>query len=177
MAQYNRYVYVPHDTYQEFRDATLGNGYNVDNTYGNQCWDFCALLYWQYGLTLITKAGGGTAADCWNVSRAANSVPPFISLEGKENIKRGDILVWNSNAFSTTGHIAFADEDYRGNEINCLGQNQGQGSLAGSNITEISLNNFLGIFRNTNWQVKPKPTKNKKRFPFVLYSHKKRSVF
>ena len=38
MAQYNRYVYVPHDTYQEFRDATLGNGYNVDNRYGNQCW-------------------------------------------------------------------------------------------------------------------------------------------
>lgn len=180
MAQYNRYVFVPHETYQEFRNATLGNGYNVDNTYGNQCWDFCALLYWQYGLTLITKAGGGTAADCWNVSRAANSRPPFTSLEGKENIKRGDILVWNSNAYSLTGHMAFADEDYNGsNTIRCLGQNQGQGTLAGSNIAELNFNNFLGIFRNTNWQTQPTPppTEKKKRFPFVLYSHKKRSGF
>ena len=175
MAQYNRYVYVPHNTYQEFRDATLGNGYNVDNTYGNQCWDFCALLYWQYDLTLVTKAGGGTAADCWNVSRAVNSQPPFTSLEGKENIKRGDILVWNGTQFAPTGHIAFADEDYNGtNFINCLGQNQGQGTMAGSNIANISLNNFLGIFRNTKWQIEPTPTEKKKRFPFVLYSNRKK---
>lgn len=188
MAQYNRYVYVPHGSYQEFRNATLGNGYNVDyystrpyGGYGNQCWDFCALLYWQYGLTLVTKAGGGTAADCWNVSRAVNSRLPFTSLEGKENVKRGDILVWNSNAYSSTGHIAFADEDYNGtNNINCLGQNQGQGTMAGSNIKELNFNNFLGIFRNTEWLVSPTPptpTETKKRFPFVLYSHKKRSGF
>ena len=67
MAQYNGYVTEPHATYQDWRDATLGNGYNVDGMYGNQCWDFCALLWWQYGLTLYTKPGGGTAQDCWNV--------------------------------------------------------------------------------------------------------------
>ena len=177
MAQYNRYVYVQHNSYQEFRNATLGNGYNVDNSYGNQCWDLPALLYWQYGLTLVTKAGGGTAADCWNVSRAVNSRPPFTSLEGKENIKRGDILVWNSNQFSLTGHIAFADEDYNGtNEIKCLGQNQGQGTMAGANIATLTFNNFLGIFRNTEWQQPPEPPTptEKKRFPFVLYSNRRK---
>ena len=36
-----------------------------------------------------------------------------------------------------------------------LGQNQGQGSLAGSNIATISLARFLGAFRNTDWDDSP----------------------
>lgn len=178
MAQYNGYVQVPHNSYAQWRTATLGNGYNVDYAYGNQCWDFAALLYFQYGLRLITKpAGNGTAADCWNVSRAANSVPPFISLTGVENIREGDIIVWNSNQYSSTGHIAFANENYRGtNYINCLGQNQGQGTSAGANIVELSLTNFLGIFRNTYWDQTPEPTPTegtkKRNFPWpIAWAH------
>ena len=167
MAQYNGYVQVAHNTYMAFRDATWGNGYNVDRQFGNQCWDFVALLYWQYGRTLVTKVGGGSAADCWLLSRQANSQPPFTSLVGKQNIKRGDILVWNRSAISSNGHIAFADEDYNGtNYIKCYGQNQGQGIYAPANVRNISLNNFLGIFRNTNWEgggpTPPEPEPSKK---------------
>lgn len=172
MAQYNGYRIVPHDTYSNWRTATLGNGYNVDYAYGNQCWDLPALLYFQYGLTLVTRPGGnGTAADCWNVSRQTNSQAPFISLTGKENVRRGDILVWNSNEYSTTGHIAFADEDYNGtNNIQCLGQNQGQGTSGPANIVTLNFNNFLGIFRNTDWYIPPTPPSNdeKRKFPWVI---------
>lgn len=172
MAQYNGYVPVAHETYQAFRDATLGNGYNVDYAYGNQCWDLPALLYHQYNLTLYTRPGGGVAKDCWEVSRAANSVPPFISVYNKEEIKRGDIIVWGG---SGTGHIAFADEDYNGtNYLNCLGQHQGgAGDSDPSNITNLSLNNFLGVFRNTNWVTPPPPEEPKKEaFPWpVAWRH------
>ena len=151
MAQYNGYVTVPHGSYQEWRDATLGNGYNVDNAFGNQCWDFCALLWYQYGLSLITKPdGNGTAQDCWLVSRAANA-----------------------SQGSGTGHIAFADEDYNGSDsMKLLGQNQGQGSLAGSNIATVSLGRFLGAFRNTDWDDSP-PTPYQggikaKKFPWPV---------
>lgn len=182
MAQYNGYRIVPHNTYQQWRDTTLGNGYNVDYAYGNQCWDLPALLYFQYGLTLVTRPGGnGTAADCWNISRRTNSQSPFISLTGKENIRRGDILVWNSNQFSTTGHIAFADENYNGtNNINCLGQNQGQGTSGGANIVTLNFNNFLGIFRNTRWDstpptppTPPTPTETtkKRKYPWPIAWH------
>ena len=106
MAQYNRYVRVPHGSYNQWRSATLGNGYNVDYAAGNQCWDYCALLYWQYGLNLITKAGGGTAYDCWNVSRAVNSRYPFQAITGVQNIRRGDIIIAKSPA-SSTGHRCF----------------------------------------------------------------------
>lgn len=176
MAQYNGYRIVPHDSYDNWRNTTLNNGWNVDYTYGNQCWDLPALLYFQYGLRLITRPqGNGTAAMCWTVSRAANSVTPFISIEGVENIRRGDILVWNATPFTTTGHIAFADENYNGtNRLNCLGQNQGQGSAAPANIANLSLNNFLGIFRNTQWSAPPAPPTppeeqdKKRKFPWAI---------
>lgn len=178
MAQYNTYVRVPHETYQQFRNATLGNGYNVDGWYGNQCWDFCALLWWQYGRDLRTKLGGGAAYDCWLVSRAYNAQPPFSAITGKENVKRGDVLVWNRSRIHSAGHIAIADEDYNPskNTINCLGQNQGQGTAAPSNIAKQPWTGFLGIFRNKYWASSPSPepepeedtSKNKKDFPWPV---------
>lgn len=190
MAQYNGYRTVPHATFDEWLNATLGNGYDVDGYYGDQCWDYCSLLYYQYGMTLITKPGGGTAADCWNVSRSINSRPPFTSIEGVENIRRGDIVVWNSNIYSSTGHIAFATQDYSNKvwntddnswHLDFAGQNQGPGHGPNGtpvNIYSISLNNFLGIFRNTEWGTTP-PTPpipvRRGKFPWVLYAKKFRN--
>lgn len=184
MAQYNGYVSVPHGSYQQWRDATLGNGYDVDGWYGDQCWDFCALLYRQYGLTLVTKAGGGGARDCWEVSRYINSQPPFDSITGVQNIKRGDIIVLGG---SISGHICFADEDYSHSYIDangirrlpCLGQNQrGNGSGYPATVDDIGLTYFLGIFRNTMWKGDspiPEPVEyNKHRYNFVLFNRRKR---
>lgn len=171
MAQFNGYVKVAHATYQDFRNATLGNGYNVDQTYGNQCWDFCALLWWQYGLTLHTGPKGW-AMECWTVSRTLNAVPPFTQVNSVSEIKRGDCVVFKGTSNYPTGHIAFADEDYREGmtRMNFLGQNQGQGSLKPSNIANISLANFIGAFRNSNWATpNPKPENDKKhKFPWAV---------
>ena len=176
MAQYHQYISVPHSSYDEWKNATLFNSYDVDNFPAYQpfqCWDYCALLYWQYGLLLITKAGGGTAADCWNVSKNANSKTPFTAIEGAQNIKKGDMLVWNTSVILPDGHIGFADEDYNGtNTIRVLGQNQ-QG-IGYVNLHNYSLTGYLGAFRNSKWQNTPKPSKNtkwKKGFPFAVAWH------
>ena len=171
MAQFNGYVKVAHATYQQFRDATLGNGYNVDKAYGNQCWDFCALLWWQYGLTLHTGPKGW-ASECWTSSRALNAVFPFTQVTNVSDIKRGDCVVFKGTSNYPTGHIAFADEDYKEGmtRMNFLGQNQGQGSLSPSNIANLSLANFIGAFRNSNWTTpKPSPKDEKKhKFPWAV---------
>ena len=171
MAQFNGYVKVAHATYQQFRDATLGNGYNVDKAYGNQCWDFCALLWWQYGLTLHTGPKGW-ASECWTVSRTLNAVPPFTQVTSISDIKRGDCVVFKGTSNYPTGHIAFADEDYKDGmtRMNFLGQNQGQGSLNPSNIANISLANFIGAFRNSNWATSKPSTKDEKKhkFPWAI---------
>ena len=171
MAQFNGYVKVAHATYQQFRDATLGNGYNVDKAYGNQCWDFCALLWWQYGLTLHTGPKGW-ASECWTSSRALNAVFPFTQVTKVSDIKRGDCVVFKGTSNYPTGHIAFADEDYKDGmtRMNFLGQNQGQGSLNPSNIANISLANFIGAFRNSNWTTSKPSTKDEKKhkFPWAI---------
>ena len=176
MAQYNGYVDLPHGTYDEWRTATIGNGFDVDGMYGNQCWDYCAELWHQYNLTLYTKSGGGGAADCWLISKAKNAKNPFIAVDGVQNIKRGDVVVWNRSNISTTGHIAIADEDYNGtNYLWAVGQTPSLHGQHGSvSRDRFALTSFLGIFRNQQWQsIPPSPHSVKKRdgFPFVIAKH------
>ena len=178
MADYRGYRQVAHATYNEWRAATINNRYDVDYSPASQpyqCWDYCALLYFQYGLRLITKNGGGVAADCWNISRQANSKPPFISLVGKENIRRGDMLVFDITPTSSTGHIGFADEDYNGTDTIALLSENWNGNTT-VHVANKSLSNFLGIFRNTNWFSGPTPepgrSTKKRNFPWpVAWSH------
>lgn len=173
MAQHNGYSTVPHATYDEFKNATINEGWNVDYAYGNQCWDLVSLCYYQYGDTLYTGSNG-YAYTCWTEKRSQNSAPPFYQVEGVQNIKRGDIIVLNRDAYSATGHICFADEDYRGPRINSFGQTPSLHGINGTaQVDEIGLSNFLGIFRNANWQSTPPtpPAPGKKyesKFPWII---------
>ena len=112
--------------------------------------------------------------------RNQNARPPFIQIPNVNEIKRGDIVVFNRAGSFYTGHIGYADEDYNGSgRINILGQNQGQGTASGtpSNVVNFSIANILGAFRNTNWKPAPQPTPTTKKshFPWVLYSKKFRN--
>ena len=178
MAQYNRYVSVPHASYDQFKAATLGNGYNVNNdSWGNQCWDYVALLYYQYGLTLYTGTGG-YAKTCWTQKKSQNAQYPFIAVNGITSIKRGDVVVLDAIPGHNAGHIALADEDYRGMYINLLGQNQGRGQNYPAYVaTNFYIGTrFLGIFRNKEWQnIPPTPTPSgeskKDKFPWPVALH------
>lgn len=177
--QQNGYTNVPQVvTYDEWRNYALTHGVNVDFAYGNQCWDICALLWYQYGLRLQT--GNGYAYGCWTIMRDQNARGPFIQITDINDVKRGDVLVFNRAGSFYTGHIGFADEKYNGSgRINVLGQNQGQGTASGtpSNIVTMSVSNFLGAFRNTNWvQPEPTPITTPSRFPWVLYARKFRQI-
>lgn len=183
-----------YDTYNHWRSYALSHGINFDGWYGNQCWDLPALLWSQYGLYLVTRPqGNGAAYMCWTISRYTNARSPFISIDGVQNIKRGDCLVFNKSSFSSVGHICFADADYSQRyyyngawRINCLGQNQGQGIGWGvpANIYGVNLSTFLGIFRNTKWDgSSPTPTPSPDtpvsslgdgNFPWHLYARKLR---
>ena len=181
--QQNGYIMVPQAiTYNEWRGYALTHGVNVDFCWGNQCWDLCALLWYQYGLRLATGPGHH-AYECWTNSRDFNARTPFTKVYRIEDVKRGDVIVFNHHGSYTDGHICFADEDYNGGgRLNCLGQNQGQGNGYGksANIVRFNVYHFIGAFRNTKWehtQPDPGPTpspKKQKRFPWVLYSRKLR---
>ena len=179
--QQNGYAIVPQVvTYDEWRGYLLTHGVNVDFAWGNQCWDSCALLWYQYGLRLET--GNGYAYGCWVLMRDQNARGPFIQIANINDVKRGDVIVFNRTGSFYTGHIGYADEDYNGSGIiSVLGQNQGQGTSSGtpSNVVTMGVANFLGAFRNTNWKPTPPPTpvtpeSKIRKFPWVLYSSKLR---
>ena len=183
--QQNGYTDVPHLTYDEFREYCLTHGVDVDFLYNNQCVDTPKLLWRQYGLTLQT--GNGYAYGIWTIMRDYNAKPPFIIIDNLQDIKRGDIIVFNRHGSYYTGHIGFADEDYNQNHYNqyganvisTLGQNQGQGSSYGtpSNVVDLNVSNILGAFRNSKWQSsppEPTPIKKSGNFPWVLYAKKLR---
>ena len=179
-----------YDTYDHWRAFALANGVNVDYRYGNQCWDICAMLWHQFGLFLATGPNH-CVYECWTYSRNSNAKFPFekvgndsdSAMSRKTLVKRGDCIIFAPSGLNYTGHIAFADEDYNGTDsLKCLGQNQGQGSGWGkaSNIATLNLRNFLGAFRNHNWEtITPIPVTKRvikdKGFPFVLYARKFRN--
>lgn len=142
---------VPINTYDAFRSAVIGKGYDLDNAYGYQCWDGCALLWQQLGKSLIT--GNGCASGCWNLKREVNKYDQFELITDKTKIKKGDVLVFSAGTY---GHIGFADEDYNNaSYIKLLGQNQGgtPGATGGAtfNVINMSLASFLGGFRYKGW--------------------------
>ena len=164
MAKYN----VPHATYDEFRDTVNGHGYDMDNLYGYQCWDGVELLYTQNDIGQHLITGNGTAKGCWlNANaRAINASGHFSQVISKTDIKKGDIIVFNtySGWYGNTGHIGYANEDYNGTEyISLLSQNFGSGSNPQTgkpfNIMNAYLGTaFLGAFRYDRWQNQPTPT-------------------
>lgn len=181
MAIYNGYVSIPTTTYAVWKNATLGNGYNADGYFGCQCWDFAAEFWYNVGFgTGYPHTGPNLAAyECWTVSRVENAADKFDLIYNANELKQGDIIVFDAGSIDVYGHIAFADEDYNGtNTIRCLGQNQGGGTPDPSGGTTASLNNlnlgqFLGAFRYKEWEVTPPtPTAKKNHFKWVLYARK-----
>lgn len=185
MAIIRGYVSLPTSTYDDWKNAVAGNGYNADGYYGCQCWDLTAEFWYNVGFpTGYPRTGPNHyAEECWNVSRDVNAGDKFDLIYNVEDLKRGDVIVWDGTTAFPTGHIGFADEDYNGtNTINVLGQNQGTGGTptpvvdpeggTTANVKSLSLNNFAGAFRYKGWESSPPITRRKGHFPWVLYARK-----
>ena len=190
MAQYNDFVTINISSYNSFRNAILGNGYNVDGLYGDQCVDIPKLLVWNAGRPspYWLSLPDGYAYEGWtNVSnRTHNAGDLFTLVYNKADVRTGDLVVLNNTSSNPYGHIAFADSDWNANTTSAylVGQNQENPSATVGHYTTRTLVNvttFLGAFRFIAWQqpVPPTPQKKKKRegFKWVLYANKLRSKY
>lgn len=181
MAKYTGYVTIPHSTYDEWRNATNGNGYDVDESYGCQCWDLAAEFWWNVGFPqgYPTLASTGSAYGAWD-DRVQNAGDKFDLIYDKEEIKRGDVIVFNYFTGNPYGHIGFADEDYNGsNSLQILSENNGgtpdPAGGAYANIHNYNLAYFRGAFRYKEWEETPPTppiTRTKGSFKWVLQARK-----
>lgn len=193
MAKYYGYVTIPHSTYDEWRNATNGNGYDFDYTYGCQCYDLVVEFWWNVGFPqgYPTSQGSGNAWQIWSDRAnnvAYNGTTYFDLIYDVTQIKRGDIIVFKYFSGNPYGHIGFADVDYSNwtpdpnqpYEFPILSENNGgtpdpEGG-AYTNVHGYDIRLFLGAFRYRAWETTPPtptPTSTS-RFPFVIYARKLR---
>lgn len=189
MAKYYGYVTVPHNTYLAWESNTLNNGYDVDSTYGCQCWDFASLFWWNVGFPtgypLITASSAYTMWNLREQNISYNGTTYFDIIYNLADVKQGDVMVFNYTASNPYGHVGFATRDYAGwdptdYEFPILSENnQGTPDPAGGayvNIHGYDTRLFLGAFRYKEWiqPVPPTPTRTGK-FPWFIYTNKLRN--
>lgn len=183
------YSDIPHGTYAIWKSNTLGHEYDLDGSYGCQCWDYASLFWRNVGFPAGYPLTGPnhSAYECWTVNKTANAGNKFTLIYNKTDIKQGDVIVMNATSSNPNGHITFADEDYNGtNYIWCIGQNQG-GTPSPSGGTAVTRNNlglgdFLGAFRYNDWHTTPPTpptptsgyTRSRQGFKWAIYARKLR---
>lgn len=192
MAKYSGYVSVPTNNYETWKLATNGNGYDVDGSYGCQCWDFASIFWWNVGFpTMYPYITNSSAYTMWenraqNVSY--NGVVYFDLVYNLQDVKKGDVMVFNQFSQNPYGHVGFADIDYSSwtpdpnqpYEFPILSENNGgfpdpQGG-AYVNVHGYDIRLFLGAFRYKEWEqpVPPTPIPVQNHFKWVLYARKLR---
>lgn len=192
MAKYTGYITVPHSSYAVWKAQTNGNGYDVDGTYGCQCWDFVSLFWYNIGFPTeyphITNSSAYTMWQLRDQNKGYNGSTYFDLIYNVNDIKQGDIIVFNYFSGNQYGHTGFADVDYRNwipdpeqpNEFPVLSENNGgtpdPDGGAYTNVHGYDISLFLGAFRYKGWET-PTPittsvTRNK--FPWVIYARKLR---
>lgn len=105
-------------------------------------------------------------ATTWTYQPAFNnnSASPYMAITDVTQIKRGDMIIWQPYTAGTgsSGHNAFADEDYNNGKsyLSCLGQNQGGNWGPNGHfptINDIDKYGILGAFRYKPWFDNPDP--------------------
>ena len=192
MAKYFGYVLIAHDTYFQWKNATLNNGYDVDGAYGCQCWDFASEFWYNVGFPQgyphITSSSAYTMWALRDQNKSYNGVDYFDLIYNLDDVKQGDVIVYNYTAYNQYGHVGFADQDYStwhaqnpsSYEFPILSENNGgtpdPAGGAYVNVHGYDTRLFLGAFRYKAWHTTPPtPTVSGiKKFPWVLYANKLR---
>lgn len=187
MAVYNRYVSLPHNTFNNWKSATTGNSYVVDNT-KPLCWNYITELWYNVGFPTGYPLMGVSdfPAEIWILNRQANAsyngTTYFNLVYEKEDIKKGDVIVLSG--LGNYSDIAIANEDYNSSHPSYLSVliEGYQGSAYVSLLSSFPINDFIGGFRYIAWNGTPPtpppvPTLKRKRFPWVLYANKLRNKY
>ena len=193
MAIHYGYVSIPHDTYDAWKNATNGEGYNFDYTYGCQCYDLAVEFWWNVGFPAgYPQITNSSAYTMWanRVANASYNGTTFFDLiYNVADIKRGDVIVFNQFSANPYGHVGFADVDYNSwipdpnqpFEFPILSQNNGgtpdPAGGATTNVHGYDIRLFLGAFRYKAWETTPPtpPSRTHNKFKWVLYANKLRN--
>ena len=121
-------------TYEQFKKETIGKRYDIDLSYGAQCWDYVMYYMRKLGYKAISCTSSGYVKDIWN-NRKTNGILNYCNEV--VYMQPGDIAVFKEVAnWTPLSHIAIFDHDAGGGFGWFLGQNQG-GYLGSANLVKL----------------------------------------
>lgn len=107
--------------FTDFYNSHVGKGYDIDGSYGAQCWDgFAAYCQW-LGVPVINTTNGH-ASSLWTARNRNGILNYFTEVSSPKN---GDVCVWSDAYGGGYGHVAM----YYNGQI--FGQNQGGAAYPG----------------------------------------------
>lgn len=109
-------------SYQDFKNTHLGNGYDIDGWFGDQCWDGFAEYCNYLGVPVINCTDSGYAKDLWT-QRQSNGILNYF--DEVEVMQPGDVAIFDVTPSTPYSHVAIFDSDAGNGYGNFLGQNQG----------------------------------------------------
>ena len=109
-------------TFEQFRKAVLGKRYDIDGSFGYQCWDGYAKYMKDLGYAYANCTTTGYVKDIWT-NRKSNGM--LKSCDEVTVMQPGDIAVFKETDWTPNSHIAMFVRDVDGQYGIFLGQNQG----------------------------------------------------
>ena len=115
-----------YSTPNEFRNATLGKSYDLDGSYGEQCWDYYAYFLVQNAIPVSAYCSlTGYVCDLWRLKDKYEYYKYFDYITDAKDLQPGDWCFWDRGSSHNSSHVAmYMLDPQTGNPVE-LGQNQG----------------------------------------------------
>lgn len=139
-------------SYQDFKNKTLGNGYDVDGWFQFQCFDLYAQFCIENGVPYANCTDSGFVKDVW-IHRHSNGILNYF--DEVSILQPGDLVFFKEHPWTPYSHVAIFDSDIDGVYGMFLGQNQGpDSSLDRGGVTSLVRLPYEATF-DTAFRLKP----------------------
>ena len=135
---------------QSFYTRTVGKAYDVDGSYGFQCWDLWAECCRSNSvpLSVIHCSLTGYVEDTWKLRHKSGILQYFDAIPADQIIV-GDWIIWGKDySLTPKSHVAMA---WNGRQS--FGQSQ-SGVKAANLVSYLDWSRALGAFRLKTWEAK-----------------------
>ena len=135
---------------QEFYNRTVGRAFDVDGSYGFQCWDLWAKCCIDNGVPLrgIHCSLTGYVEDTWKL-RHKSGILQYFDAVPADQIIVGDWIIWGKDySLTPKSHVAMAWTNRQS-----FGQSQ-SGIKQANLVSYLDWNRALGAFRLKTWEAR-----------------------
>lgn len=135
---------------QEFYNRTVGRAFDVDGSYGFQCWDLWAECCRSNGvpLSVIHCSLTGYVEDTWKLRHKSGILQYFDAIPADQIIV-GDWIIWGKDySLTPKSHVAMAWMNRQS-----FGQSQ-SGIKAANLVSYLDWSRALGAFRLKTWEAR-----------------------